>query len=62
MVFVPEAFDYIGESGRESLALSESIDGPRMTKYTQLARDNQIWLSLGGFHEKVANNSIKNFK
>ena len=54
VVFLPEAFDYIATCPDMSIGLAEPLDGPRMTKYRQLAKDNDIWLSLGGFHEKVS--------
>lgn len=38
MVFLPEAFDYIGSSREETLSLSESLTGDTMSQYTQLAR------------------------
>lgn len=53
MVFLPEAYDYLGETKQESLAMAQSIKGPRMKEMCQLAKDNDIWLSLGGFHNKV---------
>ena len=28
------------------------LDGEMMQRYREVARKNQIWLSLGGFHEK----------
>uniref|UniRef100_A0A3Q3NPS8 Deaminated glutathione amidase n=1 Tax=Labrus bergylta TaxID=56723 RepID=A0A3Q3NPS8_9LABR len=52
MVFLPEAFDYIGSSREETLSLSESLTGDTMSQYTQLARWLEVWLSLGGFHER----------
>ncbi|KAM9718352.1 deaminated glutathione amidase [Menidia menidia] len=52
MVFLPEGFDYIGSSREETLALSESLDGDTITRYAQLARKLEVWLSLGGFHER----------
>ncbi|XP_074645419.1 deaminated glutathione amidase-like [Tubulanus polymorphus] len=51
MVFLPECFDYIGESKAQSLTLSEPLNGPLITKYKNLASGLGIWLSLGGFHE-----------
>lgn len=51
MVFLPECFDLVGESKDQSIQLSESINGPIMNKYKELARSNSIWMSLGGFHE-----------
>lgn len=55
MVFLPEAFDYIGSSREETLSLSESLTGDTMSQYTQLARKLEVWLSLGGFHERGPN-------
>ncbi|CAI5669303.1 unnamed protein product [Oreochromis niloticus] len=52
MVFLPEGFDYIGSSREETLALSESLAGDTISRYTQLARKLELWLSLGGFHER----------
>lgn len=52
MVFLPEGFDYIGSSKEETLSLSESLTGDIISRYTQLARKLEMWLSLGGFHER----------
>ncbi|ODM92781.1 Nitrilase and fragile histidine triad fusion protein NitFhit [Orchesella cincta] len=52
MIFLPEAFDYIGRSKEESAQLSETLDGPLITSYRNLAKELKVWLSLGGFHEK----------
>ncbi|XP_041841076.1 deaminated glutathione amidase isoform X1 [Melanotaenia boesemani] len=52
MVFLPEGFDYIGSSREETLSLSESLRGKTISRYAQLARQLEIWLSLGGFHEQ----------
>ncbi|XP_030285972.1 deaminated glutathione amidase [Sparus aurata] len=52
MVFLPEGFDYIGSSREESLSLAESLTGDTISQYTQLARKLEVWLSLGGFHER----------
>ncbi|XP_023211076.1 nitrilase and fragile histidine triad fusion protein NitFhit-like [Centruroides sculpturatus] len=51
MVFLPECFDLVGESKDQSIKLSEPLNGPIITKYKELAKNNSIWLSLGGFHE-----------
>lgn len=53
MVFLPEAFDYISSSKEEGLSLAQTLDGPLIGQYCQLARQRKLWLSLGGFHEKV---------
>lgn len=52
VVFLPECFDHVGESKEQSVQLAESLDGPLMNKYRNLASSNSLWLSLGGFHEK----------
>ncbi|XP_029932865.1 deaminated glutathione amidase isoform X2 [Myripristis murdjan] len=52
MVFLPEGFDYIGSSREETLSLSESLAGDTISRYSQLARTEDVWLSLGGFHER----------
>ncbi|XP_073493705.1 deaminated glutathione amidase [Phyllobates terribilis] len=52
MVFLPEACDYIGGSTEETLNLAETLQGDLIQRYSGLARDCSVWLSLGGFHEK----------
>lgn len=52
MVFLPEAADFIGESKKQSNELSESIDGEMINRYKQLAEDQDIWISVGSFHQK----------
>lgn len=53
MIFLPEAFDYIEEDKTKSFELAESLDGPTIDNYKSLAKSLDVWLSLGGFHEKV---------
>jgi hypothetical protein len=53
VVFLPEAFDYIAESQIQSLELAEDLDGPLIKRYSELAVKHNVWLSLGGFHNKV---------
>lgn len=53
MIFLPEAFDYIEPDRTTSLYLAESIDGPLISNYKSLAKSLNVWLSLGGFHDKV---------
>lgn len=53
MIFLPEAFDYIEPDKTKSFNLAESVDGPLINNYKLLAKSLDIWLSLGGFHEKV---------
>ncbi|KAG9460619.1 hypothetical protein GDO78_020633 [Eleutherodactylus coqui] len=52
VVFLPEAFDYIGGSTEETLSLAETLEGDLMQRYRGLTRACGVWLSLGGFHEK----------
>ena len=51
VVFLPEAFDFIGESTAQTLQLAESIEGPLISQYRDLSKSLQVSLSLGGFHE-----------
>ncbi|XP_053906746.1 deaminated glutathione amidase isoform X1 [Cuculus canorus] len=52
LVFLPEAFDFIGRDAAQTLSMAEPLDGDLMGRYAQLARDCGVWLSLGGFHER----------
>lgn len=52
-VFLPECCDYVGSNVPETLKLSETIDGDTMLFYRNLSKTNKMWLSIGGFHEKV---------
>jgi predicted amidohydrolase len=58
MVFLPEAFDYTSESHENAIENAESLDGPTISYYRSLAKQQSVWLSLGGFHEKVIMKSI----
>lgn len=53
MIFFPEAFDYICSSRSETMENAETIDGKIIEHYRSLASKHQLWLSLGGFHQKV---------
>jgi predicted amidohydrolase len=53
MIFLPEAFDFIGENAAETLALSQSLSGSTVARFQELARRHNVWLSLGGFHRKA---------
>ncbi|XP_009623924.1 deaminated glutathione amidase, chloroplastic/cytosolic isoform X1 [Nicotiana tomentosiformis] len=48
----PENFSFVGDLQGESLKIAETLDGPIMKGYCSLARESNIWLSLGGFQEK----------
>uniref|UniRef100_A0A914V4R6 Nitrilase and fragile histidine triad fusion protein NitFhit n=1 Tax=Plectus sambesii TaxID=2011161 RepID=A0A914V4R6_9BILA len=51
MVFLPECFDYVGRNKEEAIGLAVAEDGPLIARFRELARQNDLWLSLGGFHE-----------
>lgn len=50
-VFLPECCDYVGADRTETIALAETLDGPTVNFYKQIAAENNVWLSIGGFHE-----------
>ncbi|XP_062585661.1 nitrilase and fragile histidine triad fusion protein NitFhit-like [Saccostrea cucullata] len=52
MIFLPEAADYIGETKSQSIELAETLEGETISRYRDLAREESIWLSLGGFHQR----------
>ncbi|XP_028394636.1 deaminated glutathione amidase-like [Dendronephthya gigantea] len=52
MVFLPEAFDFVSENKEMCLSLAHSVDGPVIQDLSRTAKDEDVWLSLGGFHEK----------
>ncbi|XP_066284827.1 deaminated glutathione amidase-like isoform X1 [Branchiostoma lanceolatum] len=52
LVFLPEGFDYLGGGIPQTLSMAETLDGQLMTRISALAKKHDVWLSLGGFHEK----------
>ncbi|XP_060212596.1 deaminated glutathione amidase, chloroplastic/cytosolic [Lycium barbarum] len=52
LLCLPENFSFVGDLQGESLKIAEPLDGPIMKGYCSLARESNIWLSLGGFQEK----------
>lgn len=57
MIFLPECFDFIGTTKKESIQASEPLNGLTLSKYRELAKDLKVWLSLGGMHQKPDENS-----
>ena len=49
ILFLPEAFSFIGSGPLDAVAKGQPLDGPLMQQYQTLARETGIWLSLGGF-------------
>ncbi|CAH0392442.1 unnamed protein product [Bemisia tabaci] len=60
MVFLPEACDYIGNSHEETESLAEPLNGPWVKSIQREAESKKIWVSLGGFHEKLENGRLRN--
>lgn len=54
VVFLPEASDYVGQNAEETKSMSESLGGSTVSEYKSLARQNKVWLSVGGFHERLS--------
>lgn len=53
MLFFPEACDYIADSKSQTVEMAESLNGDIMKRYCRAAQESGIWLSIGGFHQKV---------
>lgn len=54
MVFLPECFDFIARNNSENETLTQDLEKMDLIgRFCQLAQKNQIWLALGGFHNKV---------
>jgi len=64
LVAFPECFSFLGDAEIKSPQIAEPLDGDILGKYKELARQHQIWLSLGGFQqsspdpEKVYNTHV----
>src|SRR5262245_13782133 len=53
LVSLPENFAYLESEASGALAAAEEISGPTITNFKNCAKKNGIWLSLGGFQEKI---------
>lgn len=53
LVSLPENWAFLGAEDNASFYAAESLDGPTITRMKQCAKKHAIWLSLGGFHEKI---------
>lgn len=53
MVFLPEACDFIGEKRSQIIENAEPLNGETVCSFCQMAKENKVWLSLGGILEKV---------
>lgn len=59
VAFLPEGCDYIAENADEIRNLAETLDGPTVKEYKNLASTLKIWLSIGGIHELQSTNGDK---
>lgn len=60
LICFPENFSFVGDKEGESVKIAEPLDGPVMERYCSLARDSNIWLSLGGFQERFDDTHLCN--
>ncbi|CAH8272619.1 unnamed protein product [Arabidopsis lyrata] len=60
LICFPENFSFVGDKEGESVKIAEPLDGPVMQRYCSLARDSNIWLSLGGFQERFDDTHLCN--
>ena len=51
MLFLPEAFSFVGSASEQTVAIAEPVTGHTISKYAALAKRLNLWLSLGGFQE-----------
>jgi hypothetical protein len=59
---LPECFEFMGTPGSgDALRFAQPLDGELFNRYRALAEDHGMWLSLGGFHEKSAEDPSKMF-
>ena len=54
LAFLPEGFDFIGDTKNAARELAEPIEGPTINAYREMAREHGIALSLGGLHEAIS--------
>ncbi|XP_014218972.1 deaminated glutathione amidase [Copidosoma floridanum] len=54
IAFLPEACDYLADNKADAVAMAEPLDGETVKRYRELAQREDMWLSLGGVHEAVA--------
>lgn len=49
---LPECFDFVESSTKQSSEEASTLDGDMIKTYRDFAQHYNMWLSLGGFHEK----------
>lgn len=53
LISLPENFAFFGGADEDALALAEPLDGESIARLKAAAKKSRIWLSLGGFQEKI---------
>ncbi|XP_077294894.1 ntrilase and fragile histidine triad fusion protein NitFhit isoform X2 [Arctopsyche grandis] len=62
MIFFPEACDFLCDNKNDMFKFSEPlVGGSLMNQYRELAKKHNVWLSMGGLHEKDNDNERKVF-
>uniref|UniRef100_A0A0N5BAD2 Nitrilase and fragile histidine triad fusion protein NitFhit n=1 Tax=Strongyloides papillosus TaxID=174720 RepID=A0A0N5BAD2_STREA len=61
MVFLPECFDYVGRDKEETINMAFDTNGEYIGRFRKLAKENNLWLSLGGFHQVDPNGKVLPF-
>lgn len=57
IVCLPENFAFMGAGDGDNLKMAQSLDGPLIERFRSLALKNKLWLSLGGFQEKLTDSA-----
>jgi len=53
MTFLPECFDFVGESREDSYRLASTLNESQfLSAICEAAKENKIWVSLGGMHRQ----------
>jgi len=61
LVCLPENFAFLGEHYSQALRFAESIEsGEWISQYKHLAKENRVWLSLGGFQHRISDEKLFN--
>lgn len=61
LICLPENFHFMGRHYADGIEIAEPLSGPIIKKYKQLALDNRVWISLGGFPEYCEINPEKRY-
>ncbi|GMS96013.1 hypothetical protein PENTCL1PPCAC_18188, partial [Pristionchus entomophagus] len=58
MLFFPECFDFVGVQKEDQITMAFDESDAFLTRFREAARQNGLWMSLGGFHNKDASGSL----